>query len=92
MRYLLHLDKSGAPVGIHSETKSVYFPMHATAEKYGTAVVRSRGSETSWDEWCEQLSEQALSLRARWLPFTSPVEDMEALLLNTQNSAQYEIA
>jgi len=89
--YLLHLRKDGYPVGIHSEEGSFYFPTDQAHAVYGKSVVQSRGSETSWDEWREQLSEQALSRRARWLPFSSPRTDMDAILQESQSSSDYAL-
>jgi hypothetical protein len=89
--YLLHLDKSGYPVGVHSEQSSFYFPTEKAAEVYGNAVVHSRGAETSWDEWREQLSEQALSRRARWLPFSDPSTSLRDILMESQASAHYAV-
>lgn len=89
--YLLHLRKDGYPVGIHAEDVSFYFPTDATHEVYGKSVVQARGSETTWDEWREQLSEQALSRRARWLPFSSPRTDMQNILLESQSGSDYAI-
>lgn len=90
-KYLLHLTREGYPVGIHSLTESFYLPSDKTHETYGKAVVHSRGSDTPWDEWCDQLSDQALGLRARWSVIKDTSEDMEDLLLRLQRSAQYEM-
>lgn len=88
--YLIHLNKDGTPVGVHSETDSVYLPGYAAAEVYGKGVVGSRGSNVTWEDWCAQLSEQALALRARWLPYRTTLDNISQVLADAASSASYE--
>lgn len=90
-RYLLHLAGDGMPLGLHTETDSVYLEnTPQSVVDYGTAVARSKGSETTWEQHCARLADQGQS-RARWLPFWSSRTDLREVLIEERGSAQYSV-
>lgn len=88
-KYLLHQGRDGVPVGVFFEDEHYYLPTTKNHEAYGVAVVTARGSETSWDDYAEQLASKSPSPNAMWDLYESDEASLEDVLLAARNDTTY---
>jgi hypothetical protein len=87
--YLLHQSRDGTPLGVFFQDEHYYLPETKSHEAYGVAVVADRGSETSWEDYAEQLASKSPSPRAMWDLYESDEADLEDVLLAARNDTTY---
>lgn len=65
--YLLHQNRDGTPVGVWSSpTDFFYGPQYQDKVAYGKSVVSNQGSETTWDDFCDQMASKFPSPHDQW--------------------------
>lgn len=79
-RYLLHQNRSGAPIGVFSEKGHFYFSQFENREAYGVSVVESRGPDTPWDEWVEAQASKSPSPTDMWDIYDHANASLETVL------------
>ena len=85
--YLLHQRRDGMPVGIFTEQDYYYLPTEKAAQNYGVSVVESRGPDTHWEDWIEQLASKTPSPKAQWDLYDAPIgADLKATLMDARRS------
>ena len=78
--YLLHQRRDGTPVGIFTEQDYLYEALDKSHEAYGVSVVESRGPDTEWSDWIEQLASKTPSPRAMWDIYEHDDDTLENVL------------
>ena len=65
--YLIHQGRNGVPVGVWRSPDEYYYPADQKAkETYGINVMKSMGSDVSWDDWIEQLASKFPGPQDQW--------------------------
>lgn len=86
--YLIHQNRDGDPLGVFSENTHYYFPSTQSHEDYGVSVVNSRGSDTPWLDWVEQLASKSPSPKARWDTYDHPPASLYQVLIDCRDTLE----
>jgi len=86
MRYVVHQDGSGYPVGIHSPTGKYYDPRFSkNQETYGTNIVNGFEGKSTWDDRVDRISAITPNNRARFVDMSDSSTDMSDVLSRQQS-------
>lgn len=70
-KFLIHQKRDGTPVGVFNETDHYYRSTDAHHERYGIAVVSSRGYAFTWADFVEQQASKTPGPTAMWDTYDS---------------------
>lgn len=87
--YLIHQSRNGTPLGIFSEVEHYYPPEHASQEAYGEAVIATKGSAMTWDEFVEQQASKSPAPKAMWDIYESDKDSMEDIFQDVVDDTSY---
>lgn len=83
--YLLHQKRDGSPIGVFTQTNHFYLAGELDKhEAYGAEVVGSKGPDTSWAEWIEQLASKSPSPTAMWDVYQHAPAPLETVLMDAR--------
>lgn len=88
-KYLLHQTKDGTPVGVFSEDEHYYLPTEKAKERYGIALVATRGPETSWEDFMEQQASRWPGPNDMWDIYDSDEDGLEFVLDAARTDTTY---
>lgn len=88
--FLLHQKRDGTPMGVFTERGHYYHPDSKEHQSYGLAVVGSRGSEVSWEDWIDQLANKTPGPNDMWEVFPSGPAALVDVLEDARNDLSYD--
>lgn len=86
--YLIHQTRDGNPVGVFTENDHYYFPSSVSHELYGISVVESKGTETTWNDWIDQLAGKSPGPHDQWDVYVHPIAPLYQVLIDARSDLQ----